>query len=160
MRHWGFCLILITVVKKSRDYGPRGKSLLYYIPHIPDIPHIPHIPHIPDIPHIPELFDLGNFQVVVAAVCRLKPVFSGFFLGGVFGTFFWVGFLAQHGPEPPSPILLVAAMLDDRTFCFFIQHGRHAIVFLYLLGMVANQELRALECHVGRFHNKISEHGT
>ena len=122
MRHWGFCLILITVVKKSRDYGPRGKSLLYYIPHIPhipDIPHIPHIPHIPDIPHIPhipdiphiphipELFDLGNFQVVVAAICRLKPVFSGFFLGGVFGTFFWVGFLAQHGPEPPSPILLL-----------------------------------------------------
>ena len=48
MRHWGFCLILITVVKKSRDYGPRGKSLLYYIPHIP---HIPNIPHIPDIPH-------------------------------------------------------------------------------------------------------------
>ena len=31
---------------------------------------------------------------------------TGFFLGGVFGTFFWVGFLAQHGPEPPSPILL------------------------------------------------------
>ena len=32
---------------------------------------------------------------------------TGFFLGGVFGTFFWVGFLAQHGPEPPSPILLL-----------------------------------------------------
>ena len=95
MRHWGFCLILITVVKKSRDYGPRGKSLLYYIPHIPDIPDIPHIPHIPDIPHIPELFDLGISSQ------------TGFFLGGVFGTFFWVGFLAQHGPEPPSPILLI-----------------------------------------------------
>ena len=122
MRHWGFCLILITVVKKSRDYGPRGKSLLYYIPHIPDIPHIPHIPHIPDIPHIlhiPELFDLGNFQVVVAAICRLKPVFSGFFLGGVFGTFFWVGFLAQHGPEPPSPILLTPKCFLNRNKTLF-----------------------------------------
>ena len=80
---------------KSRDYGPRGKSLLYYIPHIPDIPHIPHIPdipdiphiphipHIPDIPHIPEIFDLGIFQS--------NRFFSGWgfwhiFLGGVFGT--------------------------------------------------------------------------
>ena len=108
--------------KKSRDYGPRGKSLLYYIPHIPDIPHIPNIPHIPEIfdlgkfdlgiphiphipnipdiphiphiPHIPELFNLGISSQ------------TGIFLGGVFGTFFWVGFLAQHGPEPPSPILL------------------------------------------------------
>ena len=34
----------------------------------------------------------------------------------------------------------VAAMLDDRTFCFVIQHGRHAVVFLYLQGLVANQE--------------------
>ena len=34
----------------------------------------------------------------------------------------------------------VAAMLDDRTFCFVIQHGRHAIVFLDLQGLVANQE--------------------
>ena len=34
----------------------------------------------------------------------------------------------------------VAAMLDDRTFCFVIQHGRHAIVFLDLQGFVANQE--------------------
>ena len=72
MRHWGFCLILITVVKKSRDYGPRGKSLLYYIPHIPDIPHIP---HIPDIPDIPEIFDLGIFHLVVSTFRRLKPVF-------------------------------------------------------------------------------------
>ena len=24
----------------------------------------------------------------------------------------------------------VAAMLDDRTFCFLIQHGRHTVVFL------------------------------
>ena len=38
----------------------------------------------------------------------------------------------------------VAAMLDDKTFCFVIQHGRHAIVFLYLQGLIANQEL-----HVG-----------
>ena len=36
----------------------------------------------------------------------------------------------------------VSAMLDDRTVCFVIQHGRHAIVFLDLQGMVANQELR------------------
>ena len=34
----------------------------------------------------------------------------------------------------------VAAMLDDRTFCFVIQHGRHAIVFLDFQGLVANQE--------------------
>ena len=32
----------------------------------------------------------------------------------------------------------VAAMLDDRTFCSVIQHGRHAIVFLDLQGLVAN----------------------
>ena len=32
----------------------------------------------------------------------------------------------------------VAAMLDDRTFCFVIQHGRHTIVFLDLQGLVAN----------------------
>ena len=34
----------------------------------------------------------------------------------------------------------VAAMLDDKTFCFVIQHGRHAIVFLDPQGLVANQE--------------------
>ena len=118
MRHWGFCLILITVVKKSRDYGPRGKSLLYYIPHIPHIPHIPDIPHIPhiadipripDIPHIPdipEIFDLGISSQ------------TGFFLGGVFGTFFWVGFLTQHGPEPPSPILLVGTDATDPKYMY------------------------------------------
>ena len=32
-------------------------------------------------------------------------------------------------------------MLDDRTFCFVVQHGRHAIVFFDLQGLVANQEL-------------------
>ena len=32
----------------------------------------------------------------------------------------------------------VAAMLDDRIFCFVIQHGRHTIVFLDLQGLVAN----------------------
>ena len=112
MRHWGFCLILITVVKKSRDYGPRGKSLLYYIPHIPDIPHIPHIPHIPNIPHIPHIPDIPDIPHI-PHIPDIPELFdlgissqTGFFLGGVFGTFFWVGFLAQHGPEPPSPILL------------------------------------------------------
>ena len=69
------------------------------IPHIPDIPDIPHIPDIPDIPHIPELFDLGIFHLVVSTFRRLKPVF------------FWVGFLAQHGPEPPSPILLKLVLI-------------------------------------------------
>ena len=34
----------------------------------------------------------------------------------------------------------VAVMLDDRTFCFVIQHGRHVVVFLDLQGLVANQE--------------------
>ena len=34
----------------------------------------------------------------------------------------------------------VAAMLNDRMFCFVIQHGRHATVFLDLQGLVANQE--------------------
>ena len=34
----------------------------------------------------------------------------------------------------------VAAMLDDRTFYFVIQHGRHAIVILDLQGLVANKE--------------------
>ena len=62
------------------------------------------------------------FWVVVSAVCRLKPVFSGFFLGGVFGTFFWVGFLAQHGPEPPSPILLTLRRTHI-SFPYF-RHGR------------------------------------
>ena len=32
----------------------------------------------------------------------------------------------------------VAAMLDDRTFCVVIQHGRHTVVFLDLQGLVAN----------------------
>ena len=32
----------------------------------------------------------------------------------------------------------VAAMLDDRTFCFAIQHGRHSDVFLDLQGLVTN----------------------
>ena len=68
-----------------------------HIPHIPHIPDIPHIPHIPDIPHIPEIFNLGISSQ------------TGFFLGGVFGTFFWVGFLAHYGPIPPSPILLKAS---------------------------------------------------
>ena len=36
----------------------------------------------------------------------------------------------------------VAAILDERTFCFVIQHGRHAIVFMDLQGFVANQEFR------------------
>ena len=40
-----------------------------------------------------------------------------------------------------------AAMLDDRTFCFVIQHGRHAIVFLDLQGLVANQELTKFSKH-------------
>ena len=92
----GFLFDFNYCCKKSRDYGPRGKSLLYYIPHIPDIPHIPNIPHIPDIPniphipnipnipHIPELFDLG--------ISSQTGFFSGWgfwhiFLGGVFGTF-------------------------------------------------------------------------
>ena len=34
----------------------------------------------------------------------------------------------------------VAAMLDDRSFCFVIQHGRHAIVFLDHQGLVANHQ--------------------
>ena len=33
-----------------------------------------------------------------------------------------------------------AAMLDDRTFCFVAQHGRRAIVFLDLQGLVAKQK--------------------
>ena len=49
---------------------------------------------------------------------------TGFFLGGVFGTFFWVGFLAQHGPEPPSPILLLLLvsffLLQKKSF-FLLQ---------------------------------------
>ena len=32
----------------------------------------------------------------------------------------------------------VAAMLDDRTFCFVIQHGCHTVVFLDLQGLVAS----------------------
>ena len=46
----------------------------------------------------------------------------------------------------------VPAMLDDRTFCFVIQHGHHPIVFLDLQGLVANQELGLtglrFACHV------------
>ena len=34
----------------------------------------------------------------------------------------------------------VAAMLDDRTFCFVIQHGRQTVVFLDFRGLVANQQ--------------------
>ena len=32
----------------------------------------------------------------------------------------------------------VAAMLDDRTFCFVIHHGHHTVVFSDLQGLVAN----------------------
>ena len=32
----------------------------------------------------------------------------------------------------------VAAKLDDRTFCFLIQLGRHAVVFLHLQGLIAS----------------------
>ena len=35
----------------------------------------------------------------------------------------------------------MAAMLDDRTFCFVIQHGRHTFVYLDLQGLVANHLL-------------------
>ena len=81
------------------------------------------IPHIPDIPHIPEIFDLGISSQ------------TGFFLGGVFGTFFWVGFLAQHGPEPPSPILLSYDSDGFRntirviTFCVITLCVRKVITF-------------------------------
>ena len=85
---------------------------------IPDIPHIPEIFDlgkfdlgIPDIPHIPEIFDLGKFDLGISSQ-------TGFFLGGVFGTFFWVGFLAQHGPEPPSPILLIHIRLGLQAVFF------------------------------------------
>ena len=37
----------------------------------------------------------------------------------------------------------VAAMLDDRTFCFVIQHGRHSVLFFDLQGLVANHLLRS-----------------
>ena len=47
----------------------------------------------------------------------------------------------------------VAAMLDDRTFCFVIQHGRHAIVFLDLQGLVANQECRSVEAYKSKTVN-------
>ena len=36
----------------------------------------------------------------------------------------------------------VAAMLDDKTFCLVIHHGRHAIVVLEFQGLVTNQEFR------------------
>ena len=118
---------------KSRDNGPRESPC--YIPYIPDIPHIPHIPEIPDIPHIPEIFDLGKFDLGIPEIPDIlhiphipeipdiPEIFdlgissqTGFFLGGVFGTFFWVGFLAQHGPEPPSPILLVIILKPEYTY--------------------------------------------
>ena len=38
----------------------------------------------------------------------------------------------------------VAAMLDDRTFRFVVQHGRHTVVFLHLQGLVANHLWRHL----------------
>ena len=82
-------MILITVVKKSRDHGPRGKSLLYYNPHIPDIPHIPHIPHIPDIPdipHIPNIPDIPHIPDIPEIFDLGISSQTGFFLGGVFGT--------------------------------------------------------------------------
>ena len=71
----GFLFDFNYCCKKSRDYGPRGKSLLYYIPHIPDIPHIP---------NIPEIFDLG---ISSQTGFFLGGVFGTIFLGGVFGTF-------------------------------------------------------------------------
>ena len=49
----------------------------------------------------------------------------------------------QPIPEDPKDNG-VAAMLDDGTFWFVIQHGLHAIVFLDLQGLVANQEFRQM----------------
>ena len=46
------------------------------------------------------------------------------------GAVFW-GCILGLQPIPGDPKDNgVAAMLDDRTFCFVIQHGRHTIVFL------------------------------
>ena len=43
------------------------------------------------------------------------------------------GFILDLQPIPGDPKDNgVAAMLDDRTFCFVIQNGRHAIVFFLL----------------------------
>ena len=36
----------------------------------------------------------------------------------------------------------VAAVFDDRSFCFVILHGRHTIVFLDLQGLAANHLLK------------------
>ena len=52
----------------------------------------------------------------------------------------------------------VAAMLDDRTFCFVIQHGRHAIVLLDLQGLVANQEWK--QClNTPKRHTELNNDG-
>ena len=42
----------------------------------------------------------------------------------------------------------VAAMLDDTTFCFVIQHGRHAMVFSDLQGLVANHPFTGGHYHM------------
>ena len=50
---------------------------------------------------------------------------------------FWLIGGLQPNPRDPKDNG-VATMLDDRIFCFVIQHGRHTVVFLNLQGLVAN----------------------
>ena len=108
----GFLFDFNYCCKKSRDYGPRGKSLLYYIPHIPDIPRIPHIPDIPDIPDIPRIPHIPDIPDIphIPHIPDIPEIFdlgissqTGFFLGGGFCTFFLGGVFGTTWANPPTP---------------------------------------------------------
>ena len=128
----GFLFDFNYCCKKSRDYGPRGKSLLYYIPHIPGIPDIPHIPGIPDIPHIPDIPDIPHIPDIpdIPHIPHIPEIFdlgissqTGFFLGGVFGTIFLGGVFGTLWANPPIPyttnilIPVLALVVNCLTVC-------------------------------------------
>ena len=121
MRHWGFCLILITVVKKSRDYGPR-ESPCYITFHTFLTFLTFHTFHKFLTFHTFHTFlnylTLGFpvkpvfFRVVVSAHFLfshltlgfpVKPVFFRFFPGGGFCTFFLGGGFCTLWVNPPIP---------------------------------------------------------
>ena len=104
MRHWGFCLILITVVKNHATMVP-GESPCYITFHTFHTFLTFHTFHT-----FLTFLTFLTFHTFLTFLTFLKYLTLGF---PVKPVFFWVGFLAQHGPEPPSPILLSRVRIDQ-----------------------------------------------
>ena len=84
----------------------------------------------------------GSFyELLFRRACILRSfVVSG--LESIVSVFVYCSAIGGLQPIPGDPKDNgVAVLMDDRTFCFVIQHGRHAIVILHLQGLVANHLL-------------------